>query len=389
MRGTTFLAVIFTHTLAATTDVHLNVASNVLAMFFHFSRNTFFFLTGFVLTYANFSKSGFSARTFWPKRLKLIVIPYVLWSFIYWVYRFGTEGRLTAVPTSLDDYWNDLSRGVAAPHMYFLLVMIQVYLLFPALLWVLRKTTGHHRIVFAVSLALQVAIVATLTYYHPSSPWLAAHWWQAFTTFIPYQLFVVLGALVAIHRDEFADRVRGRGFWIFAALLASSALAWGGFAHRVYRGTSPLDSSAAFQPTLLPFLVIAALSLYTLGVWWADRRDARSVSARVIDHTSNRSFGIFLSHMLVLNLLMYVTVDNVPWIIRGVDAPWATLLVFVAVVPLTLALLEVLRRLPGSLYLTGRPRLPVPGVATVVAKWRTHRAEASGELDADPTDSAA
>ena len=42
--------------------------------------------------------------------------------------------------------------------LYFLLVIMQFYLVFPLVLWLLRSTKGHHGLVIAVAAAAQLAI---------------------------------------------------------------------------------------------------------------------------------------------------------------------------------------------------------------------------------------
>ncbi|GAB20349.1 hypothetical protein GOEFS_114_00010, partial [Gordonia effusa NBRC 100432] len=54
IRATTFSLVIFVHCLTQTTNEELSVGINSASLLLHFTRNTFFALTGFVLMYQNF-----------------------------------------------------------------------------------------------------------------------------------------------------------------------------------------------------------------------------------------------------------------------------------------------------------------------------------------------
>ena len=135
IRATTFSLVIFVHCLTQTTDEWDSVGVNTTSLLLHFTRNTFFALTGFVLMYQNYDKPDFRAADFWRKRIKLVIFPYLIWSAIYWVVEdMWANGRLTEVPTHLDEFAKLLVWGLSGFQMYFLFVMLQVYLLFPLIL---------------------------------------------------------------------------------------------------------------------------------------------------------------------------------------------------------------------------------------------------------------
>jgi peptidoglycan/LPS O-acetylase OafA/YrhL len=75
----------------------------------------------------------------------------------------------------------------------------------------------------------------------------------------------------------------------------------------------------------------------------------------------DRSFAIFLSHPLALALLSPL----IALVGDRAGAPWTTIVVFPATVALTLLIVEVMRRLPCSKVLTGRP--PLRAAAAKVA----------------------
>ena len=61
-------------------------------------------------------------------------------------------------------------------------------------------------------------------------------------------------------------------------------------------------------------------------------------------------------------------------------APWATIVVYLGTLAGSLLVVEALRRMPGSAYLTGRPRLPMPGkfdVAQLISTVNNARGRAS------------
>ncbi|MEP9416463.1 acyltransferase [Gordonia sp. VNQ95] len=361
IRATTFSLVIFVHCLTQTTNEFTSLPVNTTSLLLHFTRNTFFALTGFVLMYQNFDKAEFSTLDFWRRRIKLVIFPYLIWSFIYWVVQaMWANGRLSDVPTSLNEFGKLVVWGLSGFQMYFLFVMLQVYLLFPLVLWLVRATVGRHRLLLAGSLAVQVAITLIITYWEPPAS-VAPYWWHHYATFIPYQFFIFYGAIAAVHREEIAAWLSGKAWWLVGALLLTGGFAVGVYLYGVKVQGHPVhDNDSAFFPTLIPFLIVAMTCLYAAAAHWAEHwREFTPRFARAVSFASNRSFSVFLCHVLVLFFLLYPKVDGRPAILAALGQPWGTAVVYLATLAGSLLLVEVLRHLPGSLYLTGRPRLPL------------------------------
>lgn len=372
LRGSTFLLVIFCHVLTNTNASDTSFATNALGMWGHFTRNAFFFLTGFVLMFGNYDKADFASIRFWRRRLKLVAIPYVIWSVVYWAFSVVAASGWSQLPFSLDSLWSGLAWGTAGFHLYFLFVIMQFYVLFPVILWIVRATRGHHLALLVVSGAVQLAILWSLNHLSaPEGSWLYVNWWHAYSTFIPYQFFVFLGGVAAVHRDRVDAWVRAHGWWIVVGLVASAVFAYVTYTQRVDSGQTPVDAGFALNPTLQPFIFFAITALYSVAVRWSDRRDRTPRFNRVVAYASNRSFAIFLAHVLVLQLLILPRIDvtSKGWFEQHLGVPWATIVVYVLTVAITLVVAEVLRRAPFALYLTGRPRIP----------FRRDRASAASE----------
>jgi peptidoglycan/LPS O-acetylase OafA/YrhL len=366
IRATTFSLVIFVHCLTATTDEWDSVPVNSTTLLLHFTRNMFFALSGFVLMYQNFERSDFRSTDFWRRRMKLVFFPFVIWSFVYWaVEDMWAHGRTTDIPTSLGEFWDLLKWGLSGFHMYFLFVMLQVYLLFPLVLWIVRRTRGHHAALLTASFAVQWMCFVVITHWQPPAA-IARVWWHYYATFVPYQFFVFAGAVAAVHIDEIRRWLRGKGRWLFGALLLTGLFALVTFWWRVGGDNQrAIDASTAFQPTLFPFLICAATCLFAAGQHWADnhRLDTPRFD-RVVKYASNRSFSVFLVHALLIFFILYPDKNGHEWVVNTLGAPWATIVTYLGTLAGSLLVVETLRRLPGSLYLTGRPRLPTPEMPT-------------------------
>jgi len=95
-----------------------------------------------------------------------------------------------------------------------------------------------------------------------------------------------------------------------------------------------------------------------VGTMWADRRD-RWRGSRFVEAAAARSFGVFLVHPAILWLL--TTVPDAP--AARPQRPWETVLTYVVTIVAALTFVEIVRRTPLRLALTGKPRRrPRPAV---------------------------
>ncbi|GED99195.1 acyltransferase [Gordonia crocea] len=394
IRATTFALVIFIHVLTQTTDEVNSVGVSTTGLFLHFTRNMFFALTGFVLTYQYFGRQDFSTWSFWRRRIKLVLYPYVIFTTIYFAVKILLpQGRLSGDTKALGGYlwggltgsssFRDFPAGITGTlkelgwnlgwglggggfHMYFLFVMVQVYLLFPLVLWLLQVTKGYHAALLGAAFVTQIFITVTITHWLPTT----SPWWHHYATFIPYQFFLFYGAVAAVHRDAITRAITGPnaryvGAGLVVALIGTATYALLAFRERLANSDLPPNASAgAFEPTLLPFLVTAIACLFTVALLWGERwREHTPRFARFVSFASNRSFGVFLVHVLVL----YFVLGMLPhgenaWLIRTLPQPLGTAVAYLLTLVGSILLVELLRRLPGSLYLTGRERLPLPAL---------------------------
>ena len=156
--------VVGVHTLAFGGG-QVTVVLGAVTTVFHTSRELFFLLTALVLTYnyGHRSPAGLGQREsraawprFWRRRYWLVVPAYLAWSLIYYAADGPGRGSFPGA------FWHDLLHASARYHLYFLLVTMQVYALFPVLRWVLRKTAGHHGALFLAACAYQIVLTAAL-----------------------------------------------------------------------------------------------------------------------------------------------------------------------------------------------------------------------------------
>ncbi len=338
VRILTFASVIAVHA-TATVNADTSVAAGATLMLLHFTREVFFLITGFVLVHSQAGRP-MALRAFWGRRFLLVGTPYVVWSALY--YALNT-------PNAWADGWAgrlgfELLTGTAYYHLYFLLVSLQVYLVFPLVQKLIRWTTGWHCWLLTVAMAVQVAETVWLQYGGATGV-LAQYADAMMPTYLGY---IVAGALAATHLARWQGWVREHPALIAATLLVTGAVALGAFVGQVHGPASVVHAQAVLQPAMLPWSLAVAVALYALGTRWA-RRHQSGPGRSAVALGSHISFGVYLVHPLVMHLLADHGIGQ-----RLFPALPATVLLWVLSVGVSVLAVLLVQRTVLSLPLTGR-----------------------------------
>jgi poly(3-hydroxybutyrate) depolymerase/surface polysaccharide O-acyltransferase-like enzyme len=359
--------VVSVHTLAfAGGNVTMSIGA--VTTVFHTSRELFLLLTALVLTY-NYGRRPLKAGRFLRRRFWLVLPAYITWSAIYYAADGHSRG---AFPAAL---LHDLANAGARYHLYFLLVSMQIYLLFPLIRWVLKKTEGYHAWLFGAALAYQAWLTVGLHYRvgRQGNGLIAqflngagqGYWIDT------YVLYVVAGALAGWHFEQLCAFTRRhlRSGWR-VALVAAAGVAAGIGVYLIeieVFGATPNNASAVFQPVVIFEALAFGWALLGAGLLWSDRgAPLRKFCAA----GSASSFGIYLAHPLVLQALLLIAGSHyfgahgglIGWLHRLSHSSFEVLILLFIAVPLIYAcawmIASAVRRTPVSLLLTGREWKP-------------------------------
>ncbi len=353
-----------------------NTAAWAFVMLLHFSRTAFFFLTAFLLTYAEIHRPR-SSTAFWRRRLVEIGIPYLIWTGIYWVFTMIEAGSWNQAGSLL---WNYLVFGYY--QLYFVVVLLQLYLVFPLLLRFLRAST-HHVAVMVASGLFALALAADLHYTRyfgvvgHATRSIAGVWPWARDP-ITYQEQFVAGVLVALHFEEVRRFVERRWRQVIALGVVVGVVATMWYLIAVWAGSDTGRASDLYQPVAFLWFT-AAVAALECGTWaWYRRQVRRAGRPRrwprlfSAEYLAGLTGGIFFSHVLFLNLIRSALGDSgiaphLGW--AGLVAVTFVLTIACAGVCTGLLLLTPLRRiLTGPVRAEQRLRL---GVDTRTAETHT------------------
>lgn len=362
VRLVTFAGVVLDHVILALAGNAAIVAQGV-GLLLRYTRYCFFALTGFVLTF-QYRNRELDVRTFWRRRFKLIGLPFVTWSLFYWVFNRWRKGGWDTVWAAFDSAHDallalksivyDLITGHAAYHLYFLSVSMQIYVIFPALLWLMRRTWGYHRYLLALSGAFHIWLLyhmvrPPLDFFSTGIPGMV--WRYLGITLLPYQFFILAGALAAFHFEAFSAFMKRYRWPLAASSLIAIALTLVYYRDQVLGGEEMFRATNVFMVhNILAFVGIIVL-LYIGGTIWQNRRSPGSIADTLMTKAADRSFAIYLAHVVAIYA---VTKNFNSW---SADLAVRIVLMYIVVCFLTVFIVEVLRLSPISLITTGRNRL--------------------------------
>lgn len=349
MRPVKQLGVVCTHCLITFGPGTASVGAALMLL--HASREGFLFVAACMLTYRYHTMAWSELGRLWRRRLVAVGLPYLCWTVIYFLIGLpGFEGSAWAAAGSLG-----LLVLTGYSQLYFLIVLLQFYLLFPLVLCLLRRTRRHHAALVVASLVVQLAYTS-LIHWNLVPSWLQGP--AATREVWSYQLYLLSGCVAAIHYRRVHDWLVGHRAEVLAAFLASAlaAEAWYWLAVRAGAGVLA-GASDPFQPIVVPFNLAAIAIIYLAGV--ALVRPGTPAGLRRLTRVgSDNSYAAYLSQVAFIDLLAALG-----W--RGLDLPWP-LGVGVAVVAVMLAGCAL-----GGLV--GRTRLAWPLVGRHQATWASLR----------------
>ncbi len=251
-------------------------------------------------------KEPFDTVTFWCKKIKTILIPYVLWVLVYYCY-FVSRGYF---PFSFRAFARYVALGDLVSPFYFIVIIMQFYLLAPLIVRLFRKMKPLPVLIlsFILMIVLWQGIAPFLRLTGIKEQFLYSD--RLFTS---YLFYFMLGCVVGKYYDAVLTRVRK-----YAPLCALVFEAFVFIDLFLYLYLEKASFRAA--EICHVFYCISAIAFtFTCAVLLAGRvkRPPRLIAA-----ADRASYLVFLCHCFVINLInermaMYGIVNvNVRYVIR-------------------------------------------------------------------------
>lgn len=273
----------------------------------HFTRMGFMFITGLVLFLGYYRKPKINYGKFWLKRYKGSGIPYLFWNgFFILMTLLLVTGSFT-FSNWLSEWTSAVIHGDQF-YLYYILVTMQLYLIFPLLVGLFKFTEGHHKWVLIISGILQFIFLIYAKYIFP---YISHDGWPYLfrsygTNVLSYQFYFIAGAFVSIHYQAVTQWIRKycRQIYLLTFLLALGTLGL------YYYNTQILHlnrhyANLTHQPYIMIYACMMILSIISISLnYAANRKNPQMLSfTKAVELSSKLSFGVYLTQTASLAML--------------------------------------------------------------------------------------
>jgi surface polysaccharide O-acyltransferase-like enzyme len=253
-----------------------------------FSVPAFLFISGFFISYAARGNQNTLTRKVIFTKILYLLIPYAIWSLIVFLmdYFFGE----TYTPI---EYLRRLLTGGALGLYFFIPVLCWLYLLSPL---IVNAVKANWKLTLIVSFLIQLITVSFryFSLYKIEFPGLdfllgVTPFWSPFI----FNFFFVLGVIIGLRLSEFRDWVT-RSMGLILTLLPITAIL--NIIEADYLLQSTQEHWGAYQESITFHLYGISAILVFLGL-------AKLPYIKKITVLSNKTYGIYLSHMIIMTVL--------------------------------------------------------------------------------------
>ncbi len=283
------MLVIFIHcasVLISETDKSIRAFNYIFTpwRFSSFVVPAFIFLSGVKMFLSSKKINYFK---FYKGRITRVILPYILWVTIFYLYFVNHQ----YFDFSWSGLLHELYEGDLVGHFYFVIIIIQFYLLMPVWSFVLKRLDAGIGIVFSVLISMVFGY--NLTYiFETISPGIVFPYDDVI--FTKYLVYWVCGCYVGMNYERFKQSVLNNKMFI-TLLFIISAFFDIMLAYKTYSLTTLWMDNVH-----LLYCASAILFFFMIFTWTADSREKISIFTKALD---SQCYNIYLSHCLVIIFL--------------------------------------------------------------------------------------
>ncbi|AVX31547.1 Surface polysaccharide O-acyltransferase, integral membrane enzyme [Carboxydocella thermautotrophica] len=314
LRGVAFLGVVLQHAIGIfirKLDIYQEAAL-ILGLLFNlvkFAVPMFVFISGVGLLYNYYEQLDYAG--FIKKRSREILFPYLFWSLLYYYHYYE---KLPLDSPGLIRFMQQLATGSAAYHLWFVVMIFQVYLFYPLILpiyrWLRPRVQSYKSLYIILGMAalLYTALMGFSAYIVPggyfkfeSSLLQLIFIKYRSINFLYYSFYFVLGSLAAFALVKWRDLVlrtlagnsvafAGLFLWISLELLQGAR-----------NGVVNLAISTSLKPSMFFYTVSSILLIYGLALLVTKYNP---LLQQILNGIGRYSFGAYLVHALALDYIV-------------------------------------------------------------------------------------
>lgn len=259
----------------------------------------FVFLSG-IRQFINL-KSKFNVREFYVKRMETVLVPYLIWVVFYYIFDCVTHVEVY----NLHNLIYYMYSGDYIGHFYFVIIILQLYLLMPLWVWLFKKV--HPMIMIPAALIITIIfgrfLPNVIDVFKPGYYYRFAD--RAFTTYFVYW---AAGAYIGMNYDKAKKIIRDNRIFIYVtfAIMAVFALGisyYGNVNNKVWAWTE--DLLQCYRITAIVTIFAASCKEGVSETMYANQ---------FMKYLDLSCYNIYLCHCLIIkevnNIFMRTGIDS-------------------------------------------------------------------------------
>ncbi|MBP1965698.1 acyltransferase [Paenibacillus aceris] len=293
VRALAILAVVLIH---STSDATLEPTEGSLSQMIFYAINRacqfavplFILISGFVLFYQYYDNwNGKLACKYFRKRLWRVAFPYVVWSsFYYMFYQYISK---SGIKINLHEFFVSFQWGEIGYHLYFMILILQFYLLFPALMTLAKRWTWFRHCLIPLGFLIQGSFyvyknwVKEIPHVSSLSP--------------TYFAYFLIGGYLGVYCMLFKSWLKSNIIWILPVTFLSGSIYVGMLIESRYSNLL-FENTPWYDISVLFYSVGIGVSFLWIGYLLINKSYA---PIRWLKSISKYSFGIYLIHPFLLS----------------------------------------------------------------------------------------
>lgn len=346
LRAVAFIFVVAQHTLGGFSNIKgINYLEFTIMKFIYVVAKTavpiFFFISAVALFHVYFNK--FDWKKYYIKRLKYVLIPYIIWSAIN-MYKLGNT-----------DYFKNfvvqLIAGNGAFHLWYMGTILRLYLFFPAILWSARKVyLMNTNIKTSIFIGLVIIYYEVSVYQNIIADRLSLLIFRTPTelqsrivniSFLFWFLYIVIGIYFALGYEYFKEKV----------LKYKTTITVVYFILVIYAYLNELEIVGFIRIAYLLYTISSLLFFYMISLSLTSKNKIYKGMKLIGDY----SFAAYMAHIVVINELVnrirlkyhtqdYLLLGLLAWSITSIMTP---------------IFFSLISYIPFSQFITGTKKTPI------------------------------
>lgn len=273
----------------------------IIEQFVVFSIPAFLFVSGFFVAFTTPAKNKTIAWKTVFNRVKFLIIPYLLWTTFILITNI-LQGRLPGVI----DLFKFYLTGSITPAYYFVILLIQFYLLSPFLVPLARN---HWKKLFIATAILQISFHAFQYFviFFPQNSSIVSIFHLLPKWIFPVRLFwFSLGLIIGFHKDVWKTFLEDKKkIWLVLTILLYIA---GFFEWEFILNKTGLDWIDTRETLIDAFYAFSFLMAFLASSNLLPGR-------KNIEKMGSQSFGIYLAHIPVMDFFSRAVYHFAPWLL--------------------------------------------------------------------------